>query len=127
MFNQPIVNQVLGQSIKNAQANRRRISRYGPIGLLFFVWFPLYMTGPLVGSIIGYFMGLNPYINITVVLSGTLAAVICWVAIFEKLATQLGQWSGLIPAFVIIAALIAFLVVRSKQRKETRHENDPSG
>ncbi len=117
MVDKPLVNQMLGPSIKNAEANRGKISRFGVIGLLLFVLFPLHMTGPLVGSIIGYFMGLNPYVNIAVVLTGTLIAVICWVAVFAQLASQLGQWSGLIPAFVIIMALIAFLVVRAKHRK----------
>ena len=117
MVDKPLVHQVLGQSIKNAEAHQGRISKYGVIGLMLFVLFPLHMTGPLVGSIIGYFMGLNPYLNIAVVLTGTLIAVICWVAVFAQLAAQLGQWSGLIPAFVIIMALVAFLVVRAKHHK----------
>lgn len=118
MMHRPLVNQVLGDSIKRAEARKTWISRYGAIGLLFFVWFPLHMTGPLVGSIIGYFMGLHPYVNVVVVITGTLMAVICWTLLFQMVSDWMGELSYLIPAFVIVLAGITFLVVRAKHRKD---------
>ena len=116
--NRPLVNQVLGDSIRRAEARKSSISRYGMIGLLFFVWFPLHMTGPLVGSIIGYFMGLHAFVNVGVVITGTFLAVVCWTMLFQVVAEWAGEWSYLIPAFVILAALTAFLVVRAQHRKK---------
>lgn len=118
MLKKSLVNQMIGDSIKRAEEKRTWISRYGVIGLLFFVWFPLHMTGPLVGSIIGYFMGLHPYVNVGIVTVGTFLAVVCWTMLFQVFAEWAGEWSALIPVFVITVALTAFLVVRAKHRKK---------
>ena len=118
MVNMPLVNRVLGDSIKRAEARKSWVSRYGLIGLLFFVWFPLHMTGPLAGSIIGYFMGFHPYLTMAIVITGTFLAVLCWTFLFHTIAAWAGDLSYLIPVFVILVALIAFLVVRAQQRKK---------
>ncbi|NQV31101.1 MAG: small multi-drug export protein [Phycisphaeraceae bacterium] len=114
----PLVNQVLGDSIRRAEARKSWVTRYGLIGLLFFVWFPLHMTGPLAGSIIGYFMGFHPYLTMAIVITGTFLAVLCWTFLFHSIAVWAGDLSYLIPVFVILVALIGFLVVRAQQRKK---------
>jgi uncharacterized membrane protein len=111
---------MLQTSIESAQKGQARIRRFGILGLLFFVWFPLHMTGPLAGSIIGYFLRLHPYLNIGVVLTGTFLAVLSWVFLFGELMDTLGDYSYLIPLFVVTAALIGFLVLRAKQHKAAR-------
>jgi uncharacterized membrane protein len=114
----PLVDRVLGDSIRRAEARKSWVSRYGLIGLLFFVWFPLHMTGPLAGSIIGYFMGFHPYLTMAIVITGTFLAVLCWTYLFHTIAAWAGDLSYLIPVFVILVALIAFLVVRAQQRRK---------
>jgi uncharacterized membrane protein len=111
---------VIQTSIESAQKGQARISRFGIVGLLLFVWFPLHMTGPLAGSIIGYFLRLDPYLNITVVLTGTFLAVLSWVFLFRQIIDQMGGYSYLIPVFVVTAALIGFVVLRAKQRRASR-------
>jgi uncharacterized membrane protein len=108
---------VLQTSIESAQKGQARIRRFGIAGLLFFVWFPLHMTGPLAGSIIGYFLRLHPYLNIAVVLTGTFLAVLSWVFLFGELIDSLGDYSYLIPLIVVSAALIGFLLLRARQRR----------
>jgi len=112
------IKNMLGQSIKTASQERKRVSRFGIVGLLFFVWMPLHMTGPLVGAIIGYFNGLNPYVNITVVLTGTFFAVVSWLIFFNRMIDLAGDFSVLIPVFMIVMALVVFLVIKHKHRKE---------
>jgi len=114
------VQDFLDASIKTAKKERKRVRRFGMVGLLLFVWFPLHMTGPLVGAIIGYFLRLKPYVNITVVLTGTFLAVVSWVIFFSKMNTVTGEYSFLIPVVVIAMALIVFLVIRMRNRRETR-------
>ncbi len=78
-----------------------------------FVWFPLHMTGPLVGSIIG----LKTFLNLTVVLTGTFLAVVSWVIFFGKILGVTGSFSYLIPVFVITMAVVGFFVIRQRHKK----------
>lgn len=112
------VQDFLDASIKTAKKERKRVRRFGIVGLLLFVWFPLHMTGPLAGAIIGYFLRLKSYVNIAVVLTGTFLAVVSWVIFFRNLSTAIGEFSFLIPVVVIAMALIIFLVIRTRNRKE---------
>lgn len=45
----------------NARKYRPLIAKYGVYGLFAFVWFPFWMTGPVVGSMIGFLMGLQEW------------------------------------------------------------------
>ncbi len=78
------------------------------------------MTGPLVGAIIGYFLRLKPYVNIAVVLGGTFLAVVSWVIFFRKIISVSGEFSFLIPVVVIAMALIVFVVIRTRNRREAK-------
>lgn len=117
------IKSVLDKSIHTAQKRQEKISHFGIIGLLLFVWFPLHMTGPLVGAIIGYFIGLKSLINIIVVLTGTFLAVISWVIFFRNMMLVTGSFSFFIPVFVIAAALIIFFFIHRRNRDD-KHAGD---
>lgn len=110
---------VLQTSIESAQKGQAKVRRFGILGLLVFVWFPLHMTGPLAGSIIGYFLRLHPYLNISVVLTGTFLAVLSWVFVFRQIIDQMGEYSYLIPICVVTLAVTSYIVYRIKRRKTT--------
>lgn len=103
-----------------AKNTTSKVRKFGIIGLLFFVWFPLHMTGPLVGAIIGFFLNLHPVVNIIVVLSGTFLAVLSWVYLFQNLIAWTGHFSSFIPIIVIIIAAMLFFYSRYKYRKRNR-------
>ncbi len=117
MFKIKFLHSMLDKSINAAQKEKDTVSHFGVIGLVLFVWFPLHMTGPLIGAIIGYFIGLKTILNISVVLTGTFLAVVSWVILFRKIIAVTGNFSYLIPVFVISMAIIGFFVIRYKQRK----------
>ena len=52
--------------------------KYGKYGLFIFVWFPFWMTGPVVGSIVGFLIGIKHYVTIAIVLLGTSLAIVIW-------------------------------------------------
>lgn len=106
---------MIDTSIKAAQKNRKTVSKYGMIGLLLFVWFPLHMTGPLAGAIIGYFIGLKQKANLTIVLSGTLLAILSWTLFFGKINSLTGQYSFFIPIFVVLLAGGTFMYFKLKK------------
>lgn len=109
---------MLDSSRKVAEQQKENISRFGIVGLLLFVWFPLHMTGPLVGAIIGHFIGLKPYHNISIVLSGTFLAVLSWVIFFRRMVTITGEFSFLIPLTIVLVAIAGFFVVRFRHKKQ---------
>ncbi len=110
---------MIDTSIRAAQKNRHTVSKYGMIGLLLFVWFPLHMTGPVAGAIIGYFIGLRQKTNLTIVLTGTFLAIISWTLFFGKINSLTGQYSFFIPIFVVLLAGSTFIYFRVKRKEKS--------
>jgi len=50
---------VVDRTAGAAEKHQDKVRRYGIPGLVFFVWFPFSMTGPLVGCVIGHMIGLR--------------------------------------------------------------------
>ena len=101
----------LFERIQNAaEARKDFIHRYCIVGLFVFVWFPFWMTGPVVGSVIGFLLGLKLWLNMTVVLMGTYAAIFGWAFVLRKLHKQVASYSSY-AAMVIIALLIFVFIV----------------
>jgi uncharacterized membrane protein len=73
---------------QKAVEQREKVRSFGWIGLFVFVMLPLPVTGPVVGSIIGYMLKINLFKNFTATASGTLAAIIVWFFCFDFLEQQ---------------------------------------
>lgn len=67
------------------------------------------MTGPIVGCAIGYMMGLSHLMTLSVVLSGTLVATVCWAFFLSSLQDWASGFSDNAPWIVVI--VIVMLVV----------------
>ena len=93
---------------KSAEAHKGKVQKYGIIGLFAFVWFPFWMTGPVVGCVIGFLLGLRVWINIPVVLSGTYLAILAWGLFLKRFATYSSQ-----AAMVLMVLLIVIVVAGS--------------
>ena len=88
-FFQPITQRIHHlQSI--ALRHKDSVNKYGLVGLFFFVFIPFWMTGPIVGVIIGHLMNINPLKNITVVLLGTLFAITIWSISLQNIMQAIG-------------------------------------
>jgi len=88
--------------------------KYGKYGLFIFVWFPFWMTGPVVGAIIGFLIGVKHYVTMLVVLSGTSLAIIIWTHFLKEIMHLLDQLSSnapyiLLALFVVIALVLKFM------------------
>jgi uncharacterized membrane protein len=93
-----------------AETHKDKVQKYGVIGLFVFVWFPFWMTGPVVGSVIGFLLGLKLWLNMTIVLAGTYAAIFGWAFILRKLHKQVASYSSY-AAMVLMALLIFIFIV----------------
>lgn len=104
-----------------AEARRSTIQRFGLLGLVVFVFTPFWMTGPVVGSIIGYLIGLRMRTNLLAVLFSTYLAIGVW----ALLLNELSQWAAaynryapyaLVGAFALIALAGRFVHSRPRDR-----------
>ncbi|MFO8006525.1 MAG: small multi-drug export protein [Candidatus Brocadiia bacterium] len=98
----------LARARRVAEARQATVMKWGVPGLLLFVWFPFWMTGPLVGSIIGFLIGLRMWVNLGVVLVGTSIATICWGLVLDRVDHFLRRIGPALPmVFVGLILLIA--------------------
>lgn len=95
---------------KAAEIHKEKVQRYGVIGLFFFVWFPFWMTGPVVGSVIGFLLGLKVWLNITVVLAGTSAAIVGWAFFLRQLHEKVASYSSY-AAMILMILLIVIVIM----------------
>jgi len=106
---------------KAAETHKGKVQRYGIIGLFVFVWFPFWMTGPVVGCVIGFLLGLRAWLNITVVLAGTYAAIFGWAFFLRQFHDQVAAYSSY-AAMVLMGLLVIILIVGHLLYR-TLHEN----
>lgn len=95
------------------------------IGLFAFVWFPFWMTGPVVGCVIGFLLGLRAWVNIAVVLSGTYLAILAWGLFLSRFHDSVAAYSSQ-AAMVLMILLIVIIVAGSLLHgtlRETKHKN----
>ena len=101
-----------------AQSQKTKIKKYGSIGLFLFVMFPFFMTGPVIGAIIGYLLNYRAINNFLIVFSGTLASIMIYALIGNNIINFINQyihidvlkkWGGIIIAVMIVVFLIYHL------------------
>ena len=95
-----------------AERHQARIMKFGIPGLLLFVWFPFWMTGPLVGCVIGFLIGLRPWTNMVIVLAGTWSAILCWGIVLGNLHEQLKKLGPYVPFFLVGFVLLIAVSIR---------------
>lgn len=100
----------LVQMRRSAEASQLQVARYGMAGLFVFVFLPFWMTGPVVGSIIGFLIGLKPRQNLGTVLAATYVAIGIWALLFDQLNELLatyGRYAAFATVLVLAAAVLA--------------------
>lgn len=104
------------------QAQRIKYSaffdKYGKYGLFLFVWFPFWMTGPVVGAIIGFLIGIKHYHTMLIVLTGTSLAIVIWTYFLKEVMSLLEQFSAYAPHVLLGVFIGVAIAFRFIQRKE---------
>ncbi len=90
---------------RKARKHKEKIAKYGWIGLFVFVMTPLPVTGPVIGSIIGYLLKMKLLKNFSAVFLGTLAAIIIWTLFFDFLELHLHVIRYIIGGMIVIVLL----------------------
>ena len=107
---QPFVTRM--HTIANANARGGMMKNFGIVGLFVFVFMPLWMTGPVVGAIIGFLIGLRPWVNLTVVLPATYIAIGLW----GLLLNELSEWAANLDQFAPYAVVAALVLIAAAMR-----------
>jgi len=116
----------LERARRAARAHERTVMKFGVPGLLLFVWFPFWMTGPLVGSVIGFLIGLRPLVNLAVVLSGTYLAIFCWGLILQRVHERLEALGPYVP-FAFVGFIVLVAVSIHIRYAFSKHAVEPEG
>jgi uncharacterized membrane protein len=110
------LNDFLKRSQKSAEKYQPLTKKYGIIGLVFFVLTPFAMTGPVVGSFVGYLMGLSHLTTLVVVLFSTLIAIILWTYFIKNFEATLIIYSDTLITVLSAAAIVLLLWYVIKRR-----------
>jgi len=109
LISYPPLRQFLAKSKKNAHTYEPLIKRYGVLGLILFVLTPFAMTGPVVGSFVGFLIGFRHSVTLIVVLFSTFIAIIIWVYLIKNFEEVLIAYNDmLMTGFFIVALLMLF-------------------
>ncbi len=106
-----------------AEAHKGRVQKFGIIGLFMFVWLPFWMTGPVVGCVIGFMLGLRTWLNITVVLTGTYVAILGWAFFLREFQERLAAYGSYAGVAIVVALVCVFIVMQRVHRKINGNRN----
>jgi uncharacterized membrane protein len=81
------------------------IRRFGIPGLFVFVWIPFWMTGPLVGCVIGFLMGFRTWVNLSIVLCATYLAIVSWALLLKGALTKVAMYGEYAPMALVTSAI----------------------
>ena len=117
----PSLGKFMQRTREAAETHQDTIRRYGPVGLLVFVFIPFWMTGPLVGCVIGHLVGLRPWLNLGIVLSATYVAIGAWAVLLHEIHTRVAEFSPYAP--MILVAMLVIAIVGGQVLHEARRQN----
>ena len=95
------------------------VRKFGIAGLFVFVFAPFWMTGPVVGAIIGFLIGLRPWVNLAVVLVSTYIAIGIW----ALLLNELNVWASAVNQYAPYALFLAIVLIAAAMQWVGRHRN----
>ena len=103
-----------------AESGGGAVRKYGIVGLFVFVFVPLWMTGPVVGAIIGFLIGLRPWVNVAVVLSSTYVAIGVWGLLLNELSVWAATVNQFAPYALFLAIVLIAVVIHLLSRRRVR-------
>ena len=107
-----------------AESRSGLVRKFGIAGLFVFVFVPFWMTGPVVGSIIGFLIGLRPWVNITVVLISTYIAIGIWAMLLNELSVWAATVNRFAPYALVVAIVLIAVALRLLHRRRDRRADD---
>ena len=106
--------------IESAEAHMEVVRKYGILGLFVFVWFPFWMTGPVIGCVIGFLIGLKMRVTLAVVLGGTYIAILVWGFLLMEFHDKAASFSSY-AAMTLMMMLVVIIIIGHFLQKTIRN------
>ena len=120
----PVIGSALTQIHALAERHKARLAPYGVLGLTLFVVFPFWSTGPLVGVVVGYLLGLRVLFSFAAVITGNIIAVALWIWAFDFVNTRLHAIDENLP-WVLTGAIVGVSILGAIWHRWQRREKTP--
>lgn len=114
----PRLRPLLARMHRDAEARQPWVMRFGIAGVFIFVFVPFWMTGPVVGAIIGFLIGLKPRVNLPVVLSATYVATVIWALLLNELhgvAEPVNRYALVLAAVALALLALAWRLLARRR------------
>ncbi len=120
-----ILGKMLNTTRKIAEMQKKRIEKYGSLGLFVFVWLPLPWTGSLIGAIIGKLTGLSTRKSILIVVPAMLLGIYMWTVAFNDLFGLFGIIGKGIPTiYLVLFVFCISLFIRVRRSRKLRKKQE---
>ena len=120
VFERPFFQRHMKPVFDSAQHSLPRLAKFKVAGVFVFVWFPFWMTGVVVGSVVGYLLGLKTWVNMVTVVLGTLFATLCWVYAYDRLYAWLGEIDPGIPMVFTVFVIAGLFLMQARATRRRR-------
>jgi nitrate reductase gamma subunit len=81
------------------------------------------MTGPVVGCVIGFLLGLKARINIPVVITGTSVAIFGWAFFMRRLLERVASYSSYAGVVIFVLLIVIIIIGRFLHRTLQEKKN----
>lgn len=95
--------------------HKEKFHKYGRFGLFIFVFIPFWMTGPIVGSMIGYLIGMKHYTIIFIVFIATIISITLWGVFLQEIIHLLIVFDSQIVWLILFICVSALLIFRFRK------------
>jgi len=99
-----------------------KFEKYGKIGLFVFVFIPFWMTGPIVGAIIGYLIGLKHYTIMAIVFISTTIAITLWGFFLNEIIEFLLAFDTRYVWIILLLIVMTTLILKIKNKLYKREK-----
>jgi len=123
IFKAAWIKRSMGKLREKAEEKKDKIARWGWIGIFAFVMAPLPVTGPVVGTIIGYMIRMPLFSNFSAAGLGTLTAIVAWCYGFDFLEHRFAMLQYVFGAICVLI-IIPYVKPLKKFIDSLRHEED---
>jgi len=121
LTNVPYIGNYLDNLHSVARSYETTMKPFGIAGLMLFVIFPFWSTGALVGSILGFLIGLPVITTLVSVTLGNLVAIAAWVWFYHWLKEWNRGVAVVVLVLIFVVAIAGILAgIRKKRRQKLR-------
>jgi len=107
--------------LESAEKHVGSMRQFKIVGVFAFVWLPFWMTGIIVGSIVGYLLGLRHWVTLLVASVAALAAVSTWVYAYDVIFQWLSRIHQEVPLIFTLFLIVAIIWLRLLRRRRSMH------